>query len=1360
MTKRLCFGSMLLGLISLFGCKQTTDEPIQDDDVTLIQEAYLTILTSGEDDQGTTIDAVGEDQRTRITVRSFAANGELNLSPTMATISLLNPDDVQTSGRGVLSATETGAGQKQLEVTNREGHPGLFDAFFGCDPTDAGNVLIEARHGELVRRVEFACIAEYGDILIEMEDGGACDKINSEEGGAPCPIVLRTYVDGDNGFDYPQVPLTVSVEDITGAIRSGVSVSGNKNFMATSAEASLFDLESEVSLTTNDDGTTTLWIFAPENKLEQTATFIVSGQSPDSNRDVISISREISFEERDDQSRIEMSLNQVSTGDITPVSVRVSVINSFGELASSARVIFESNDSNGVFYIEGEDPSSGTAVRELEIEDGRGELMFLPGRLPEGVTSRTVEITGRYQAPGVVGDLTDKVELEVVESGRLLIDAQFVDVNLGPGETPLLFSDQGDSIRLRVAGSRDNVPVDDGSTIRAQINRDAQQGVQIVVEDPADCLVFQTAVDGGTQWCSEALFETQNGEAVVQVSAINRLFIGRALVELTLVDVNPPQDLEAQVFTERAIDFTRDPVLRSIEFIGYGDEVLGVIGSSETEFPNQTIACYGVINDAGEPMDVNALSDIRFELPPNTPPGVTFLELSSDNLGEICAVLNAGTQTGPISLTAIAVQDDIEVQATSEAIPVVSPVPVYSKSLLSCDEPDLITQRVPGADQINCQVLLVNRDGNRVGGAEVQFRSEGGSVPQSGSEPSTTNTQGELGFAFGFAGEPQGATDVRGWSVASLIPNLVSDMDVSESFFDVQDAEHCFDYNSGPQSRCNMLALCDVPGNEFVCPLAPSIDDVSDYCWHDGPMMPLAVIDVLYPDTYVPHGCHISPTSPAPGDTVTVSCSGEDDLTFSLESGYRLSSQEYAPLDAPLREVIESFAQTKYRCGHNLTCLLGLDDALPQRDENADERDACLISSGCFDFNPQTYCPENGLHQIVASVKGEESPADNNGDNTFTFDDLNENGRHDIGEPSPFDETWVDLPEPFLDKANTCTYLNLKDTERAESGASGVVDRYSDDFTDAQGNVPCGNEFGFPDENDPNIQYETSRTWDYNGNLFFNTHIIGNEGGTLLLGIPCDSSDALTDEDGNPLGDPSQEVGRVYCPNTNETSRCINVGDYGVAPDCASAYQIADEEIVRQSVLLDDGRYSAGQTSAIVSIFAMDSNGNCWNASGAASLTTTLEAPLVNTAISNIPVDDNYCHFSENGNGVKDPLRPWCQFYPALGVSPEYQTLTPNCGESKVAKFTVSVKDSSQELFTSIGVDVRCGECGDGYITGAEECDPFGTEKAVQVLCSHVLEEGEEILDESGCFAGASGTKWIKRFVDPTGCNTQCKYED
>jgi hypothetical protein len=353
----------------------------------------------------------------------------------------------------------------------------------------------------------------------------------------------------------------------------------------------------------------------------------------------------------------------------------------------------------------------------------------------------------------------------------------------------------------------------------------------------------------------------------------------------------------------------------------------------------------------------------------------------------------------------------------------------------------------------------------------------------------------------------------------------------------------------------------------------------------------------------------------------------------------------------------------------------------------------CNVNMGCFDFSSLTFCPQSGLATIIASARGEESFLDGNGNGILDFIDVNNNGRHETGEPigvpcrfqrsgslqgdpncvlseivrdegpcpqpgqpgfsGDLDaackdgvrqvDDFIDSPEPFLDKNGSCSRDNFLYARAANGMSLSEAYAASDLFSDVDGSAT----FGF-DENRDNVVDQTNGTWDRDTELFLETHVLEVGAPRLLFGEAC-----------------SPRLGQHSCnepTSPDAVSPCVELADgtTGIAPGCNPSLKPS---------------HSSGDSGDYLYAW-VDGNGNCPTTNFSAL--TKVEAIGAGAASAQErTLDEAVCGFSSE----LDPDRPWCKVQPVLGapalsVSIVFDCLANDDRESEATKLSFELLDT------------------------------------------------------------------------------------
>lgn len=355
----------------------------------------------------------------------------------------------------------------------------------------------------------------------------------------------------------------------------------------------------------------------------------------------------------------------------------------------------------------------------------------------------------------------------------------------------------------------------------------------------------------------------------------------------------------------------------------------------------------------------------------------------------------------------------------------------------------------------------------------------------------------------------------------------------------------------------------------------------------------------------------------------------------------------------------------------------------------------CAVNPGCFDFSGATSCPENGLLTLIASVRGEESFLDGNGNGILDFVDLSGDGRHQGGsEPIGIPcndqpgrdpncvanadvaavfclglaltdpecqngvravDDFIDTPEPFLDKNGSCSRDNFL---TANANGMGQIERQitSDLFSDVDGSQT----YGFDPDRD-NLVDQVNGTWDADTEIFMETQLLEVAGVDFVFGEACTPGVPHT----------CNQTASAAAANTVCTEVAPGVG---IAEDCSP-----------QGNLLVKGDFGS------YLYMWRDGNGNCPTTDFSAE--TSIDAQgLVTAAGTERKLDAGACGFVS----ATDVDRPWCKVHPRLGAPVLDVFIAVDCdtdiGDDD-SKITFQLTDTELQAQNEIGVVVDADTC-------------------------------------------------------------------
>jgi cysteine-rich repeat protein len=701
------------------------------------------------------------------------------------------------------------------------------------------------------------------------------------------------------------------------------------------------------------------------------------------------------------------------------------------------------------------------------------------------------------------------------------------------------------------------------------------------------------------------------------------------------------------------ISVDREPVLSTLVFEDFDPD--SVIGVPGGPLPSSTGLSFRLLDEENQPV-------------PNVPvtftaqssvPGVSVVPFAlSDATGFVQTVVTAGRVAGP--LTVIAVTDN-GLSAASPPISVVGGLPNSAFSAVNCDT---VAARAPF--QTACSATLADKFTNVVETElNVQFRAEGGNIT------STASSAGGIASGTFSTGEPgPGSADVRAWSYS---PIRTAPDAVRQAF------PGCFDRTT--RSPCNLLELCqtDDPTFRAFCPLPPNIAGTAS-CTAD--ISELST-DALLDEAADPGEWELAlffPELSAIGDVVTA---------------------QFAAYSVEHRA-----------CGIPLSCLVGDANGL-----GVDDSDDCPVNAGCLDFSAETECPQNGLLDVLAAVRGEEGFDDRNGNGVRdvgeAFTDTNGNGFRDAGEPfvdangngahDPA-EDFVDFPEPFLDKNSSCSYDNLNENRGLTAGQKVTL---SDLFIDSD---PDDGLFGFVNNN---VRTETNGVFDSDTEIFLKTTVV--QLGSARLQVGTAAGAAVCGPDGRAVVD------------------CEDVS--GVSEGTSSCTETAGGEAILEGCLPVEEKFRIG-TTAVLAFRWTDENGNCPTDDFAGSPSIEVDGPLT-IAFNDGPYSQAECGSSP---GARNPERPWCADQAGLAARTREVVLTPDCAQDDVGEKTATLTFELDGQVASVTIPVGCPACGDRIIEplAGEACDDGNRANGDGCDAACTNEEGFTCIDNPDPDVGGS----------------------
>ncbi len=1248
----LCWVSALLFSLVVAGCSEDGEPSEQIENRPQSSVSSLRLSVAGAGFSGLEITSGGGPVRLVAEFRN--SSGELDSSASGVELELLNSRTFEPSTIASMGSDASSMGNTTLSLSSSTS-TGVFEAFVECGLEDSGPFLIDALEvgGERGARALFYCTPPDGRVSLEYTQ--ECESISSRLGSF-CTFEVAATLAGV--FPRPNVELRVNVQNATLAETSGATDATNDVLSLQSGllVTDFGELKDSLTLITDSLGLARFYMYTPDDHLHQSVSLSLDGSDPDG-RSIDALTREVSFEAGVDRASLALSPSRTTIydNDSAGLLINIEAEDLNGE-PSSGSVTLSSNQLNGGFQ-SGTTCIAGASSATLEVSlvDGIGNALFCPGLLDVNAGDEVdFSITAQTHPEGRVDPIVISETIQVLRGGIAL-----VEVSVSP-ET--LESDLSEVGIISVSFLRDGAPVNGSVTLT--LTQDAGLASFIDASLEVDTITVSLT----------------SGQAQAQIRADSATV--RGIVEFdVLVDMpafSPPDD---QVVTTGRVTFDRAPVLRSVVPLPVAGDL--PIGTIDSTLANSVDICFLIEDDSGNAMDVSTL-DIEFSIPESSDQTAVIAPQTPDlnNRGVVCVTLSGGAQPLPI-----AVRIDVEgpsgvlKSALSEAVPVVIGVPQLAASSLYCEGPGGVVHsqvQLGSSDDIKCYVTLVDRNSNEVEGASVQMRIEGGSsVSQK-----VTDSNGRAIFDFGFGGQGRASVDVRDWSFGIALPQDASDV-VTGATFTSAEALDCFDHVS--ETSCNLVALCAEPGNEGVCPLPKAVFEEQSsaaHCWESGAQTGLEILSVISGEVVPTIGC----TRTNIGSDIQIACAGEPSVL--LENG-EIDVVELNTPGTALNDAKNSYIDGLVRCGYPITCLLGLSDGFPEF-----QGDECYFSFGCFDLpsgsspffsgnqmNPTT-CPESGLYSVQAIFTGQETMTDLDGNGIVSFDDLNSNGIQDQGEGTLNNDSWVDFPEPFLDKNNNCR----ADDYPSVGGRlpATLASRYTEEKSDLNGgggNQPWGfdNELSaFPE------RLETNGVWDRSAPLALNAHVVGVESGGLVLGESC--SEALLTG--------SASITTPILPDAPPTYTC----EYGGGSRTSLCSEVSPGHYMAPSCLSGGIDLDATQESYEFAFSPVDLNGNCWLVSSDATINISLDSisnARLSREVSSEPLRGR-CRYPAEGIGEVDLNRPWCQSFPNLGAIPMAIGLQLDCPsnltspETEVGAVQIEIDTSTNTYTQTIPVTTFC----------------------------------------------------------------------
>ena len=1127
-------------------------------------------------------------QITDITLRGVNADGSANNATITATASggrFILGDVGEVSGDGL---TFTGTPDDVVVVG------------FRCDEGDLGEVTINAENGAASRLLLLDCIEPLGDPVISFpqDDEAPCSELTARP-GAFCLLNVLVRFEDDEGNFIPQdnVALTVTTNSAVAAVPGDpteINVLQSENGGNNQGVAN-------VSATTDGDGLARIKVLGLSIDLVQSVFIDVEATTPGGK----TIDSDVTVTSRAFANLAEIispDNANVATGETA--SVRISVLDANGDPADGDTIEVNVAEDSGAFL----SADGGEQVTDLTVSlgDGGGDAgVTTPGEVviqfhaPDVTGQATVDVNIEYD-PGLgLEAISETFTVTIFPEGQLIVNAV--------ATPPLIQSDNNDSSDVEVTVQR----LEGG-----QLQDVAGVGVNFVIANDTERIGFGTRTGPEALAGELAVSVTQDsdaqGTASATVSSVNDRVRGETTVDIVVID----PDTNNEVSTSVQIEVDRQPILQSIEFVSATPETIGVRGGA---FVSTSTIVFRVLDDEGSPIgnvpvsfDTNATAD------PGASVGGNAI---TDANGIASTVLASGTQAGPVSVVANVTFNGNTLSAVSNAVVVIDGTPNFENSFIVCERTESI---IAGFSETACSVQLVDRFTERSGaGLGVQFLVEGGSV----NGTAVTDEEGTAGFSF--RSNPNqisiaslSAVDGQSWSYGAIIPTNAGPLTDLDGFT----AVNCFDNNSS--TTCNVIDMCRESANIAYCPLPEDVDLEGENCW-----------DRLDAFALTGDFDHASAGLVTAFEALTGSAAAETDMTaalaaFNADNALYFFDDDVADPASEHEQVtliVDAYLNNRNRCGRETACLVNQPQGLA-----AFNFDDCALAAGCTDFTATTQCPSDGIASLVAHVRGEESFIDSNGNGVFDFIDANGNQLHDRGETAL--ETFVDLPEPFVDANDSCFRDDLTGSLRLTPSEEF---RLSEEFFDED----LSGDFGYVDPDDPdgprllgNGQYDKDKRIMIQSDI-----ILQNPIAVADIGVPCGV------------------VGQtILCPDGATNSTCEEVGP-GVALAACSGMTFG---------LGNDASFA-------ISYRVADLNGNCVSVGFGASYTAAVDGPAELFGDTDVDIGEAVCGFSPSPS--TDAERPWCRTS-QTGSAPQTLVVQVDCADGEEGANTVTVDVEHSEI--------------------------------------------------------------------------------
>lgn len=675
---------------------------------------------------------------------------------------LADPITVTVPAGGGFLATVGGDIVNGETLTATPDENGVLAFEYLCVPNAAASISLSATNEAATASLSLTCTPPQGDIIIDVDDDD-CDNFQALPGDT-CSIAL-TISQNANGVSIPKAgPVTIRVVDTTPDAASG----GEAAIVA--ADGGTVGLE-QITVNADDEGAAVFTIVAPA--IAETATLEIEF-------DGFVLTREVVIDAFENRASIVFTPATLNVTGGVPATVEVAVLAANGDPAvggTLASITIQGGDGTGTLTAGG---TTGETLEDVVLDNAGAVALTVNTPVVDSETAFSVVVV--FEA---VANLEPRVETLVVTASE---------------EGALLLNLSADPAFLK----SDGVGAERTTTVTIQFSQNGPvANGTLTVTIPGDStplIAFADDLDAAALVLDETDFDAE-GFTEVEVVVVDGVPPGFARIVATGED-----DAGNSITEELSIEIQRDPVLQAISFVSVTPNSPLAAQGSGGALPPAAIVQFRLIDDRGNPMPNVAVTFRRNTTAPADVIVAAGPEVS-DSAGLVSTVVAAGTQPGPVTVIATA----LDVFGQSTPIPIVGGLASFETSFLECDGTAL---REPYT--VNCSASIVNRFSNTINGVFVQFNAESGNE-----EAAVTTAGGVASVEIGSSGLAS-LTDILGWSYAIVLPNTPDDLAGNGVGFTDADAADCFDASTS--TVCDIVKLCNDPDAGILCPLPSDVD--------------------------------------------------------------------------------------------------------------------------------------------------------------------------------------------------------------------------------------------------------------------------------------------------------------------------------------------------------------------------------------------------------------------------------------------------------------------------------------------------------------------------------------------------------